>query len=348
MNDDNTPPAAPVRLEDIAKAVGISRSEVSRVLNNRVRAGRGIRGEKQEEIRRLASAWGYVPNRAARNLVRGRTDFVGMPIQVGPDRQLAPHYHEIVGALTATLSRHGLHLVLVDVREDTVEPLMRFARARSVDAFLLTDIQVDDPRPALLQAMGIPFVVRGTSPLPGTAAVGMHNARVGQMAVEHLVAHGHRRILFHNVGRELMAGLGRWNGYREAVATRGIETESEYVDHVWREEDVHRFALEALSARNRPTAVHAGDEVAAAAFLRAAQDLGLRVPEDLSLCTCLNARFMRRVLPQIDAIDIRQGQIATAAGELLAQVLREPQVPREQQWIEPVLEARGSVVAPNA
>ncbi|MFY7953048.1 MAG: LacI family DNA-binding transcriptional regulator, partial [Armatimonadaceae bacterium] len=148
--NENPPPTTPIRLEDIARAVGISRSEVSRVLNNRVREGRGVSLDKQQEIQRLAREWGYVPNRNARNLVRGQTDFVGMPIQVGPDRQLSPHYHELVGALTATLGRRGLHLVLVDVHDDPIEPLMRFARARSVDGFLLTDIQVDDPRPALL------------------------------------------------------------------------------------------------------------------------------------------------------------------------------------------------------
>ncbi len=63
--------------------------------------------------------------------------------------------------------------------------------------------------------------------------------------------------------------------------------------------------------------------------------------------TCLNARFMRRVLPDIDAIDIRQAEIAHAAGEMLADVVRDPESHRRQTWIQPILEVRGSVTHPR-
>jgi len=339
-------PLAPARLEDIARTVGVSRSEVSRVLNDRVRAGRGVGKAKQEEIRRVARELGYQPNRAARMLARGRTDMIGLPIRVAPDRELAAHYHEIVGALTRTLGALGLHLTLVDWEDDPLGPLERIAQARAVDGILLTDITVDDARPALLESLGMPYAIRGTSPWPGAPAVGADNVAVGRMAVEHLVAHGHRRILFHNVGRALMAGEGRHAGYEAAVASAGLGGEARYEDTVFKEEDVHAFALRTLSTPDRPTAIHAADEIGAFAFLRAAHDLGLRVPEDLSLCTCLNARIMRRLLPGIDAINIRQDEVATAAGSLLATVIDGNTASPGQQFLTPRIEPRGSVVAP--
>ncbi|MFM7322304.1 MAG: LacI family DNA-binding transcriptional regulator [Armatimonadota bacterium] len=343
-----SPATIPARLEDIARAVGVSRSEVSRVLNNRVREGRGVGKAKMEEIRRVASELGYQPNRAARTLARGRTDMVGLPIRVAPDRELAPHYHEIVGALTRTFGALGLHLTLIDWDADPLSPLERIARARAVDGILLTDITVDDARPALLESLGMPYVVRGTTPHPGAAAVGADNVAVGRMAVEHLVAHGHRRILFHNVGRALMAGEGRHTGFQSATHAAGITSTVRYVDDIYLEGDVHAFALQVLSKPDRPTAIHAADEIGAFAFQRAAYELGLRIPEDLSLSTCLNARMMRRLLPGIDAINIRQDEVATEAGMLLAAVVRGGAPDAGQRLIAPRVEPCGSVAPPRA
>ncbi len=340
------PSSAPARLEDIARTVGVSRSEVSRVLNGRIREGRGVGKVKMEEIRRVAEELGYQPNRAARTLARGRTDMIGLPIRVSENRELAAHYHEIVGALTRSLGGLGLHLTLIDWEDDPLTPLERIARARAVDGILLTDITVEDERPALLRSLGMPFVVRGTSPDPNTHAVGADNVAVGRMAIEHLVASGHRRILFHNVGCTLMAGAGRRAGFLEATGAAGLHEEATYVDDVFREDDVHAFAMRVLAEPERPTAIHAADEVGAFAFLRAAADLGLRIPEDLSLATCLNARIMRRLLPEIDAINIRQAEVAAEAGNLLARVVRGDAVPQAQVFVQPLIETCGSVTRP--
>jgi len=341
-------PSHPVRLQDIAHAVGISRSEVSRVLNNRAREGRGVSDLKRREILRLAQEWGYEPNRTAQSLVRGRTDFVGMPIRTGAEHELAPHTHEIIGGMTFSLARHGLHLVLVEVDDDPIASVERMAKARTVDGFLLTDITSEDPRPRFLKEMGVPVVVRGTSPEAGIAAVGTDNRQISHLVLRHLVNHGHRRILFHNIGRELMAGELRWRGFVEEAQALGIADECTYFDGVWTEEDVRRYAIEVLASDDRPTAVHAGDEVAAIAFLSAARMLGLSIPRDLSLTTCLNARFMRRALPEIDAIWIHQDQAAMRAGELMAQVLLKPEGIWNQEWIPPSLETVGSVAPPDS
>lgn len=335
-----------VRLEDIAQEVGVSRSEVSRVLNGRLREGRSVGLEKQQQIRRVAQELGYQPNKAAQNLAQGRTETVGLVIEPGTDYELSPHYHEIIGALNGTLSEFGLQLLLHQWRDNVAESLTRLARARTCDLLVLTDMRLQDPRPALLEAMGQPFVIRGSALQDGQLAVGMDNRAVGKLAVEYLTRLGHQRILFHNIGRDLRAGEGRYQGYVAACAALGLSTESiRYEDRVWGEEGLYAYTNALFAQPEPPTAIFAADELAALGVLRALSDLGKRVPEDVSLLTCLNARFMRRILPNITAINVRQHEVAAEVGRTVGRLLSGEAVELRQYFVSPLLEERGSCSA---
>lgn len=361
----------PTRLEDIAARVGVSRSEVSRVLNNRQREGRSVGRAKQDEIRRVARELNYQPNRTAQNLARGKTDTVALIVHIDSSRELTPHYHEIVGALTYTLNEWGLNLLLVQSQsgggagsgeegdrggwgdpseDDQTTCLERLARARTCDAVIITDIQVGDTRPDLLETLGLPFIIRGSAPRPGLPAVGMDNAAVGYKAMEFLRRLGHRRILFHNVGRDYLSGQRRWEGMDRAAREFGLEKTIRYEDAVYKEQDMYALALRlaAEPARERPTAVFAADELAAFGVLRGFAEAGLRVPEDVSVLTCLNARFMRRVNPHLSFLNVRQDEVAAEAGRTLARMLRVggPPVAPRQTFLSPILEEHGSCAPP--
>lgn len=338
-------PAPAARLEDIAARVGVSRSEVSRVLNNRIREGRSVGRAKQEEIWRVARELDYQPNRAAQNLARGKTDTIALIIRMDSSRELSPHYHEIVGALTYTLKECGFNLMLVQADDDQMPTLTRLARARTCDAVLITDMQVDDTRPELLRSLGLPFLIRGSAPQPDFAAVGMDNAAVGYKAIEFLRRFGHRRILFHNIGRSFMAGQRRFEGYERAVAEFSL-TETRYEDVLHTEDEMYTLTRRLLTQPNPPTAFFAADEMAAAGVLRALGDAGLRVPDDASVLTCLNARFMRRLNPRLSVINVRQEEVAAEAGRTLVRLLRSEPVETRQVFLSPILEEHGSCGPP--
>ncbi|MBC8101461.1 MAG: LacI family DNA-binding transcriptional regulator [Cytophagales bacterium] len=344
------PPAIPVgrvaRLEDIATRVGVSRSEVSRVLNNRVREGRSVGRVKQEMIWSVAKELGYQPNRTAQNLARGKTDTVGLIVKLDSSRELYPHYHEIVGALTYTLNEWGLNLLLVQCDDDPAPCLERLARARTCDAVIITDMQVDDPRPDHLERLGLPFLIRGSAPRTGLTAVGMDNETVGYKAVEFLRRFGHRRILFHNVGRTFMAGQRRYQGFTKAVEEFALTETVTYEDQVYKEEEMYALTRRLIAGADAPTAIFAADEMAAFGVFRALADAGLRVPEDVSVLTCLNARFMRRLNPRMSVINVRQEEVASEAGRLLARMLRGDSVEARQTFLSPILEEHGSCAPP--
>ena len=142
--------------------------------------------------------------------------------------ELSPHYHEIVGALTYTLHQYGINLLLAQCGGQDDDPLKRLemiARSRICDGIVITDMKDDDPRPALLEKAGLPFVVRGSSSRPGVVAVGVDNFQVGYQAVDYLARLGHRRIAFYNIGHDLMSGLGRYNGMCAARDETGVTIE---------------------------------------------------------------------------------------------------------------------------
>lgn len=355
-----------VRLEDIAARVGVSRSEVSRVLNGRIREGKGVGPATRERILVTAREMNYRPHRAAQNLARGRTDTVALMMIINQSaagkvntplpsaltdthHELSPHYHEIIGALTYTLNQYGIHLLLAQCGGANTDPLAameQIARSRMCDGMIITDMLVNDPRLAILEESGLHYVVRGSSPKPGVAAAGMDNIAVGYQAVTYLHSLGHRRMLFYNIGRDLMSGQRRFEGFCKARGELGLGDAVEYRDDAHYEDGVYHSLLARLGEGNIPTAVFAEDEIGALGAERAIIEAGLRVPDDVSVMTCLNARFMRLVAPHLTVLNVRQSEVAAQAGHLMAKMLQNEPVENHQVLLPPLLEIRSSTGPP--
>ncbi len=352
-----------IRLEDVAARVGVSSSEVSRVLNGRMRNGKSVGAATRDRILEAAREMNYSPHRAAQNLVRGRTDTAALMMVIdrtapaspfleehdAPD-ELSPHYHEIIGGLTYTMSQHGINLMLAQCGGAGASPIVKMealARSRTCDGMIITDILTDDPRPAILLETGLPFVIRGSSPIPGTVAVGMDNIAVGYQAVKHFAELGHRRILFFNIRRDLMVGQRRFEGMCRAQAEFGLDATLEYRDDAHHEGGVYNALMQRLSEPNIPTAIFAEDEISAVGAERALKQAGLRIPEDVSLMTCLNGRFMRRMVPHLTVFNVRQHESAVQCGRLLAEMLRGDEVEKKQVLLSPILEQQGSTAPPR-
>lgn len=351
-----------VRLEDIAARVGVSRSEVSRVLNGQVRAGKSVGPATRDRIIEAARDMNYSPNRAAQSLVRGRTDTAALMIVI--DRQakaspfledhsvpdeLSPHYHEMIGSLTYTLNEYGIHLMLAQCGGRDANPVVvmeQLARSRACDGLIITDMFVDDPRPQVLKETGLPFVIRGSAPEPGAAAVGMDNVAVGFESLRYLHSLGHRQILFYNIRRDLMVGQRRFEGMCRARTALGLEGTLEYRDDAHHHDGTYLSLRQRLSEPNPPTAIFAEDEISALGAQRALTEAGLRVPQDVSLMTCLNARFMRLVAPQLTVLNVRHNESTAEAGHLLARMLRGDAVEPCQTFLQPILEEHGSTGPP--
>lgn len=270
-------------IKDIAKQLGISPATVSRALNGFPE----VRAETRKQVQETAAALGYRPNQIAQKLVSGRSGMVGMILTLGPAQTSAVGFYEIMAGLSDHLADRDVDLVFhAATATDRVAPYRRFVTKNTLDGFILNAPEVDDPRIAFLEEHNIPFVVHGATPDATYAFFDIDNKAVAVDGTNLLADLGHRRIAFLNGPQNHSYAQTRATGYMEAMAQRGI-AQPDFALQYGSGDENYGFAasLALLTERSgpRPTAILCANSSIAVGVYRAAQDVGLSIPEDLSV-----------------------------------------------------------------
>ncbi|WP_019631334.1 LacI family DNA-binding transcriptional regulator [Actinomadura atramentaria] len=267
-------------LEEVAARAGVGRGTVSRVVNGSPRVSEQARAAVLKAIEEL----GYVPNRAARSLVTHRTDTVALVVAESDQRLFGePYFAGIIRGISTALGDTGLQLLLALARSPgEYARLADYLTAQHVDGVLLTSLHAEDPLPAKLEAGGVPTVLGGRPPgLSPVSYVDVDNRSGARQAVEHLVAHGRRRIATIAGPQDMGVGIDRLGGYRDALADAGLPELIAYGDF---SEASGIAAAEELLARDPGLdAVFAADDPMALGALRVLRRLGRTVPGDVAV-----------------------------------------------------------------
>jgi DNA-binding LacI/PurR family transcriptional regulator len=185
-------------ITDVARRAGVSTAAVSFAMNGLP----GVADDTRKRILRVAEDLGWHPSTSARALRRARAGAVGLVLARDPDElELEAFFVRFLAGIERTLIRHDCALVLQMItpppQQLDLAPYERLAKAGRVDGFLVADPQRDDPRFAMLAESGVPAVVVGQTaghcPLP---VLETNHIAGTVMAIEHLLALGHRRIGF--------------------------------------------------------------------------------------------------------------------------------------------------------
>ncbi|MGH3372698.1 MAG: LacI family DNA-binding transcriptional regulator, partial [Nocardioidaceae bacterium] len=181
-------------INDVARAAGVSKGAVSFAFNNRP----GLAADTRERILATARELGWTPSSRARSLSVSRAFAFGLVMARPPETLRAdPFFPSFIAGLETELSEHGYALLLQVVPEHDGEhqSYRRLAEAGRVDGVFVTDLYVDDPRPALLAELGLPAVVVGPAlGEPFWPAVGVDDGPGVAATVQHLIDLGHTRI----------------------------------------------------------------------------------------------------------------------------------------------------------
>lgn len=256
-------------IREIARLANVSVGTVSRALNGRPGVSPGTRAR----ILEVAQAVGFVPNAAARELA-GMSSAVGLLFAPGV-RRYTPYFALLLEALTEAFWQEGLR-----VAEVPTDPRgLPLAEAR---AYLLLGAHDHDPRIESLRAQGKPFVLIGT--YPGAFWVAPDDPEGGYLATRHLLELGHTEIaivtghLHHQAGRE------RLEGYKRALHEAGLPFRPELVlDGRFEALAAYRAVRRTWQEGLRYSALFAASDEMALGAWAALEDLGLRVPEEVSL-----------------------------------------------------------------
>lgn len=299
--------------QDVADLAGVSRSAVSLVLNGR--ADGNISRVKQEAVRDAALQLRYTPNAVALSLRSQRTETIG--VLTWRDRRELPS--ALLGAVYEAASSAGYLLLVVDAlqRPWQVDALLD----RRVDGFVVVAPELSDFAVPEAVAVVPTVMVNCFDPLLRASSLVPDEAGSGASAAQHLLDCGHRRLGV-LAGTEGLASERRVQGVRLAVENAGLPSPT-----VLRvgpaTEDGYVAARRLLESQEVPTAlVCTHERLALSAFL-AAGDLGLSVPEDVSLISLDDGENLAgQLVPKVVLVERPDTVIATHALELLVEQLR--------------------------
>jgi DNA-binding LacI/PurR family transcriptional regulator len=296
-------PGRPVAtLDEVARVAGVSRATVSRVVNGSPKVSADVRRTVERAIDRL----GYVPNRAARSLVTRKSDSIAVVITEPASRLFNdPFFPRLVRGISAALSVRDLQLVLLMPNDDVDERrTVRYLTAGHVDGVILVSLHGDDPLPEQLAARRIPSVVLGR-PSRGVEIdyVDADNRDGGRRATAHLVQRGRRRIATITGPKDMVAGVDRLTGYRDAMADAGITIDDGLIATGDFTQVGGEAAMERL-LRDRPDldAVFCASDLMAVAALGTLQAAGRRVPEDVAVVGYDDSPLATTTRPELTSV----------------------------------------------
>lgn len=270
-----------VTIKQVAEEAGVSITTVSHVLNDV--PGLRVHPVTRQRIHDVSARLGYVPNRLAQSLRTQRSNTIGL---IGDEIVTTPFAGKLVlGAQEVALTRDTVMFVVStgyqrDVENRQIGELLR----RQVDGILYASMfHRELELPAQLASVPTVFL-NAQCTTPGVPWVAPDEVAGGRDAAETLIDVGHRRLGFINNIDDIPASVGRLAGFRARMAESGLDSRDLVVVAIESDaEGGHTAALQLLTAPDRPTGIFCFNDRVAMGAYRAAAELGLRIPEDVSI-----------------------------------------------------------------
>jgi len=309
-------------IEHIATLAGVSRSTVSRVLNDHP----SVRPSVRERVLQVIREQNYAPHAAARSLASSRTDTIGLLVPRSAAKSLAdPFIASMIQSVFEASAQQGYFIMLSMLTAD-LEPAFyeRILRSRHVDGVIMFSSDIDDPILPLLIKDGGPLVLIGRHPyFVDVASVDVENRGGARDAVAHLIDLGHRRIGLINGELQMEAGQARRDGYKQALLEAGIGIEPDLmVEGFFSETAAYQAMLTLLDLPRPPTAVFAASDGMAIGALHAIRQRELRVPDEIALIGYDDLPLAAYATPPLTSVHQPIGEMGAQAVRLLLEQIK--------------------------
>ena len=327
---------------DIAAASGVSVATVSRILNNKP----DVAEETRERVLRVIAETGFAPQSAWRQIRSGRTGLIAMHVP----QEFNPPAHRLIMAAALGVEDAGYSINII-TRTLTDAELLGIFRGRQADGAILLEILTDDRRAALMLEHGFPSVMIGhRADNTGLSFVDVDIAHGIDLAMEHLMGLGHRRIAFLSVDpvvQQKTYGFATWalQAYEQACDRSGLPV-LEGVGGPTSGE-LSGAALRLLDEHPDITALVAPQEQSVIGALRAARVRGVRVPELLSVVGMVSEPMAEIATPALTTIDFPADEMGGVAARILLGRVVGGRTAPEQVLVRPTLTIRESTGTPG-
>jgi len=326
-----------VTLKEVAKHVGLAPGTVSAVLNNAPSA-RAIPEHTRQRIRAAARDLNYRPNFLARSLRNKRTYTVGLIIE-----EIGDAYGSVViSGVEAYLRRHNYFFLTVIHRHDAsmLREYSQLLLERGVEGFITVDTSLQEPLP-------LPTVsVAGHRALKGVTNIVLDQERGARVALEHLLVLGHSKIAFMKGQPFSSDSEDRWRAVCRVAQELGLEMDAELIVNLEADDPSpqvgYPYAKQLLARKKAFTALFAYNDISAIGAIRAIQEEGLRIPEDVSVVGFDDIPWAAFHTPSLTTVRQPLSRMGQMAAETLIRMIEHGAEHSSEIAIEPTLVVRES------
>lgn len=308
-----------MNLKQLSDKLGLSPTTVSRALNGYPE----VSARTRKRVVEAANSYGYVPNSMAKRLATGRAMAIGHVVPLSEHDMINPIFADFIAGAGEGYSEAGYNMLLSVVPADGQDAAYRaMAAAQSVDGVMVHAPVERDPRIALLDSLGLKFMVHGRSdsPIPHSW-LDINNRGAFERATRYLVELGHRRIALLNGLETMYFARRRRLGYESALRAAGIAPDPRLAFAADMTEPYgYHTALGLLQGEDPPTAFLSSSLITALGISRAISHRGLEMGRDVSVITHDDALWFLPNQGKVPMFTSTKSSIR-AAGKRMAEML---------------------------
>ena len=317
-------------IRDVARRAKVSTATVSRTVNQVA----SVDAQLAKRVWKAIEELGYFPNRSARALVSGRSHVFGMVVSEITN----PFFPEIVQTFETLAVEQNYDILLTSTIHDPkrMELAVRRMIEGRVDGVAILTFGMEDDLLEHLRFRNLPLVFVDIGPKsPRVSNIRVDYADGIRQAVQHLAALRHERIGFVTGPLRLRSAIARRDAFEASMHEIGLPVKSEFVVEGDHRLEGGKKALQKLSElRERPTALLCSNDMTAIGVMREAFELGIKVPQELSVVGFDDIRMAEFLTPPLTTVQMSQSELARLAFEaLLKEVKRETPAPQGTEYV---------------
>ena len=317
-------------IRDVARRARVSTATVSRTVNQVAT----VDAQLAKRVWKAIDELGYYPNRQARALVSGRSRVFGLIVSEITN----PFFPEIVQTFETLAVEQNYEILLTSTIHDPkrMELAVRRMIEGRVDGVAILTFGMEDELLEHLRFRNLPLVFVDVGPkAPRVSNIRVDYAHGIREAVQHLAAMRHERIGFVTGPLRLRSAVARRDAFEASMREIGLQVRPEFIVEGDHRLEGGKLALQKLSQlREQPTALMCSNDMTAIGVMRQAFDLGIGVPQELSVIGFDDTRLADFMIPPLTTIQMSQAELATLAfNALLKEVKRDAPAPNGTEYL---------------
>ncbi len=327
-----------ITINDIAKMTDLSKATVSRVLNDKP----DVSEQARKKVMEVITEHNYNPSSVARGLALNKTHTIGLILPDITD----PFFPELARGVENKAKEYGYSVILSDINNDNSElpATVDILRNKQVDGIVIVQWSnvFSKEIEEVLKDDALPVVAIDRD--DETSYINFDNVASSWMAVAYLIEQGHKRIAHITGDLKTLSGTNRYKGYRSSLAEHSIPFDNSLVyEGTYIQQTGYNGLHQIMECRQRPTAIFAANDMIAIGIYDAAAEMGINIPEDLSVIGHDDISFASILRPKLTTVVVPRYELGISCMEVLYKLMNSRSGEPETYWIEPNLAIRDSV-----